>query len=479
MIANTHSNNISHLLEVNNYPEVERILELPSSGSGRIYFRISFKDKNNDNIIAAFNPEVNENIAQYSFTIHFIEKGLKVPKIFAKDETYRYLLMEDLGTTSMLEAIANMNWEDKSNIYKKVLHELIRFQFDGFEGLDLDVAWPVSRFERQNILWDLNYFKYYFIKTHNISFNESKLEKDFQNLSNVLLNSESDFFLYRDFQARNIMIKDGEPWFIDFQGGRQGPLQYDLVSLLYQAKANLSEDFRNEMSHYYLKLLEEKSYEHIENFKTNYNAFIWFRMMQVMGAYGYRGILQRKAHFLQSIPFMINNIKVLLKEKSLGEEFSELNSVFNQICQIKDYQTEDLENNKLTIAVNSFSYKKGGYPTDISGNGGGFAFDCRSLPNPGRYKELQDFTGRDKLVINFMKQTNESTDFINQAYKLIQQNIDNYLDRNFKDLQVNFGCTGGKHRSVYCAENIANMIDDEYGDKVNVKLVHQQIEKGI
>lgn len=479
MIPETHTNNISHLLKVNNYPEVERILELPSSGSGRIYFRISFKGNKAENIIAAFNPEVNENIAQYSFTIHFNEKGLNVPKILAKDETYRYFLMEDLGNTSMLDTIANISWEDKINLYKKVLNELIRFQFDGIEGLDLDVAWPVSNFEKQNILWDLNYFKYYFIKTHDISFNESKLETDFQTFSKTLLDSKSEFFLYRDFQARNIMIMDGEPWFIDFQGGRKGPLQYDLVSLLYQAKANLGEDFRNELFNYYVQLLEGKSYEHIENFKQNYNAFIWFRMMQVMGAYGYRGILQRKAHFLQSIPFMINNIKVLLQEKALGNEFPELNSVFTQICNLKDYQTNGLETNKLTITVNSFSYKKGGYPTDISGNGGGFAFDCRSLPNPGRYKELQDFTGKDKLVINFMKQSSVSTDFINQAYKLVQQNIDNYLDRGFKNLQINFGCTGGKHRSVYCAENMANIIEDEYGDKVNIKLVHQQIEKGI
>ena len=479
MIPDTHTYNISQLLKVNNYPEVERILELPSSGSGRIYFRISFKSKNAENIIASFNPEVNENIAQYSFTIHFIEIGLKVPKIFAKDESYQYFLMEDLGNTSMLDAITNMNWEEKINLYKQVLNELIRFQFDGIKGLDLDVAWPVSKFEKQNVLWDLNYFKYYFIKTHNISFHESSLETDFHMLSNVLLDTESEFFLYRDFQARNIMIKDGETWFIDFQGGRQGPLQYDLVSLLYQAKANLSEEFRNELFNYYVQLLEAKSYENIESFKQNYNAFIWFRMMQVMGAYGYRGILQRKAHFLQSIPFMINNIKVLLQEKALGNKYPELNSVFNQICNLKDYQTDGLEANKLTIVVNSFSYKKGGYPTDISGNGGGFAFDCRSLPNPGRYKELQDFTGKDKLVINFMKQSSVGTDFINQAYKLVQQNIDNYLDRGFKNLQVNFGCTGGKHRSVYCAENIANMIEDEYGEKVNVKLVHQQIEKGI
>jgi len=479
VISDTHAYNISQLLDNNNYTEVDRILELPSSGSGRIYFRISFKDKSKENIIAAYNPETSENIAQYSFTIHFLENGLRVPRIFAKDDSYKYFLLEDLGNTSMLDAIANMNWEEKLKLYKSVLNELIKFQFEGIKGLDLDVAWPVSKFERQNILWDLNYFKYYFVKTHDSSFNEASLESDFQKFSKTLLSTKSEFFLYRDFQARNIMLKENEPWFIDFQGGRQGPLQYDLVSLLYQAKANLSEDFRDLLFNYYISLLQSRSYENIDDFKSNYSNFIWFRIMQVMGAYGYRGILQRKAHFLQSIPYVINIIKVLLNEKNLGPEFPELNSVFSQICELKDYCGISVNDDKLVVSVNSFSYKKGGYPNDISGNGGGFAFDCRSLPNPGRYKELQDYTGRDKVVIDFMKKNSVSKDFINQSYKLIQPSVDNYLERNFKNLQINFGCTGGKHRSVYCAENIASMLEDEYGEKIVVKLLHQQIEKGI
>jgi aminoglycoside/choline kinase family phosphotransferase len=475
----THIENINQILAKNNYPKVEQIIELPSAGSARIYFRVIFQNTGHKPVMASFNPEVNENIAQYSFTMHFLRKGLNVPEIYAKDESYRYFLLEDLGDQSMLDTIGSMELDEKRELYQKVLIQLLRFQTLGIKGLDLDVAWPVKKFGQNNILWDLNYFKYYFIKTHSISFDELKLETDFRNLSKLLLKANSDFFLYRDFQARNIMIRNGEPWFIDFQGGRQGPLMYDVVSLLYQAKANLKEDFRDELSDFYLEELKKQSAASAHDFKKHYHWFIWFRIMQVMGAYGYRGKLQAKAHFLQSIPYVIKNVKILMNKKPMGDEFPELKSIFTQICELKEYELKAVDLRKLQIHVNSFSYKKGGYPEDISGNGGGFTFDCRALPNPGRYKNLKDYTGKDKAVIEFLNKKTEIKLFIDQAFAMIKQSIDNYLSRGFSNLQINFGCTGGKHRSVYSAENISRLIIDDYGEKVIVNLHHQQLEKGI
>ncbi len=463
----------------NNYPEVEQIVELPSAGSARLYFRVFFENSGHKPVLASFNPEVNENIAQYSFSMHFLKKGLKVPEIYAKDESYRYFLLQDLGDQTMLDAVASMETGEKRKLYRKVLKQLLRFQTQGIEGLDLDVAWPVKKFGPDNILWDLNYFKYYFIKTHDVFFDELKLETDFRNLSKLLLNANPGFFIYRDFQARNIMIHNGEPWCIDFQGGRKGPLMYDVASLLYQAKANLSEDFRDELSDFYLCELEKQSAGLAKDFKQHYHWFIWFRIMQVMGAYGYRGKLQAKAHFLQSIPNVIKNIKILLEQKPLGDEFAELKSVFMQICDLKEYEINTPDGKKLQVSINSFAYKKGGYPLDMSGNGGGFAFDCRALPNPGRYKNLKDFTGTDRVVIDFLNEKAETKLFINQAFAMIKQSIDNYLDRGFNNLQINFGCTGGKHRSVYSAEKIAGIIIVNYGESVVVNLRHQQLEKGI
>ncbi|NOY50697.1 MAG: phosphotransferase [Chlorobi bacterium] len=475
----THIENINQILAKNNYPKVEEIVELPSAGSARLYFRVFFEYYGHKPVLAAFNPEVNENIAQYSFSMHFLKKGLNVPEIYAKDESYRYFLLQDLGDQTMLDAAASMKTGEKRKLYQKVLKQLLRFQTQGIKGLDLDVAWPVKKFGPDNILWDLNYFKYYFIKTHTIYFDELKLETDFRNLSKLLLAAKPGFFLYRDFQARNIMIHNGEPWFIDFQGGRQGPLVYDVVSLLYQAKANLMEGFRDELSDFYLDELKKQSTNLAEDFKEHYHWFIWFRIMQVMGAYGYRGKLQAKAHFLQSIPYVIKNIKILLEQKPLGDGFAELKSVFMQICDLKEYELITTIREKLQVNINSFSYKKGGYPIDISGNGGGFAFDCRALPNPGRYKNLKDFTGRDKMVIDFLNEKPETKLFVNQAYTMVKQSIDNYLDRGFNNLQINFGCTGGKHRSVYCAEKIAGLIIGKYSERVIVSLRHQQLEKGI
>lgn len=474
-----HLENITELLKKNNFTLIDQIKELPSSGSNRIYYRVYFKDETQDSILASFNSDVSENIAHFSFTMHFRNKGLNVPEIYAKDSSYRYFLIQDLGNDNMLDKLKTLKEDQKLDIYKKVIDHLIKFQTKGIVGLDLDAAYPVKEFGLENIMWDLNYFKYYFIKPHNISFNELLLENDFVTFADFLLEAKSEFFLYRDFQARNIMLVDGEPWFIDFQGGRKGPLQYDLVSLLYQAKANLGNQLRDELLEYYLEVLSKTSTEDTADFRKYNNAFVYFRTMQVMGAYGFRGKLERKGHFLQSIPFVIRNLKELIEKHPLKIAIPELQSVFKQISKINDYDQRLTETNKLLISINSFSYKKAGIPIDTSGNGGGFIFDCRSLPNPGRYKELKDFTGLQKPVIDFLKEKKEMDNFLANCFNLSKDSITNYLERGFGNLQINFGCTGGKHRSVYSAEWMSRKLKDCFKDKISIDLRHLQIEKGI
>ena len=470
-----HIENISKLLKKSNFPSTKDIKELPSSGSDRLYYRITFSAENNRSILAAFNPEINENIAWYSFSVHFKIKGMKVPEIYAKDDSYQYFLLQDLGDQTLFRLLGDISENEKSKYYQQAIKELIKFQIEGIKGLDLDVAYPVKVFDRRSILWDLNYFKYYFIKTNKIKFDESHLEDEFAAYANLLLKPEQDFFLYRDFQSRNIMIQDNELWFIDFQGGRKGPLQYDLVSLLFQAKANLSSDFREEMLTYYLEVLEKSVPGKSDEFKKYYIYFVYFRLMQVFGAYGFRGIIQRKGHFLQSIPYAIEILNSLSNSDTLPNEFKCLKQVFDQIIDLKNLFPGTKITNKLTVHIRSFSYLKSGYPTDYSDNGGGFVFDCRALPNPGRIAELRNYNGLQLPIIKYLEEKTEVTDFLNHTFNLVDRNIANYLERGFEYLAVNFGCTGGKHRSVYSAEQLKKHLL-KYGNQINIKIKHLEID---
>ena len=466
-----HQDHIKSLLKKNNFPEAKGIVELPSSGSNRKYFRVSFNQQ--ESILAAFNPDVRENIAWNSFTIHFREKELPVPEIFARDNSYRYFLLEDLGNTSLFHLVNKGIDDEVIKLYKHTLDVLLRFQVEGIDGLDLDVAFPVKAFDRKSILWDLNYFKYYFIKIHNLTFDEQKLEEDFQHFSDILLKADSSYFMYRDFQARNVMIKNGTPWFIDFQGGRQGPLQYDLVSMLYQAKAKLPAELKEELLNYYLSRLQKTLPEKTEELKIFFPFFVYFRLMQVLGAYGFRGLIQRKGHFLTSIPYAIENLRNLLSTYPQIESYPELTRVFKQVIDLEPYKTQIQESKKLTVTINSFSFKKTSYPLDTSENGGGFVFDCRFLPNPGRIADLRDFNGTQQPVIKYLENSEENSQFLNNTFEVVSMAVENYLERGFSNLQVNFGCTGGKHRSVYSAERLSEYLK-KYKDKIVVKKYHLQ-----
>jgi aminoglycoside/choline kinase family phosphotransferase len=464
-------NAIENLLSENAFPKAASVRALPTSGSDRQYFRVDFEDGSSGSILAVYNPDVQENIAWNSFSSHFRSLGFHVPEILARDESYRYFLLQDLGNTSLFYHVSQGINEEVIDYYKSTLQDLIRFQVEGIKGLDLDVAYPATAFDRRSVMWDLNYFKYYFVKPNGIIFNEARLEDDFEVFAAHLLAAEAEYFMYRDFQSRNIMIHNNALWYIDFQGGRKGPLQYDLVSLLFQARANLSPELRSELKSYYLNELEKVLPDTTTTFNKHYPAFILFRLMQVLGAYGFRGQLQRKTHFLQSIKLAVESLSEQLVLAPLNLKLPELTHVFNQIIDKHPTKHISVNTQKLTLHINSFSFIQSGIPDDPTQNGGGFVFDCRALPNPGRIKELRDYNGLQEPVIKYLDGKKELNEFLENIYGIIDQSVDNYLERGFKNLQINFGCTGGKHRSVYCAEMLAKQLK-EHHQNIDIRVNH-------
>jgi aminoglycoside/choline kinase family phosphotransferase len=462
------------LLAQHNLGNLLGMKALPASGSNREYFRLTVEKQGEErNYMGVFHPENGENKAYYFFTEHFIEKGLNVPPIFAYTDDYRFFIIKDLGNETLLTLLEKKKLAgsdaDLVTLYKPVIDDLLNFQLEGIQGLNLEHAFPVATFSEQSVKWDLNYFKYYFIKSHNLDFDEQKLEDDFDAFTQSIMAAEMNFFNYRDFQARNIMRFEDKWWYIDFQGGRKGPLAYDLVSLLFQAKANLSENVRSHLLDYYLMRLDEKMPGKSVDVKKHFANYVYFRLMQVMGAYGFRGLFQRKPHFIQSIPLVISSLAGQMKLRPLSDNFTELKKVFNQIVDLKSqYESPKIEESVLTVTINSFSYKKSGIPLDYTDNGGGFVFDCRALPNPGRIRELMNFNGTETPIIDFLEKEKEVHRFRENVFHLVDQSVDNYKERNFNHLQVNFGCTGGKHRSVFMAEALAKHLGKRVGVKVEI-----------
>jgi len=452
--------------------EADHLESFPKSGSNRQYFRLS---GNNKTAIGVIGENNEENIAFINFTKHFRKQDLKVPAIFSEDLEEGIYLLEDLGDRSLFSLLKN--WEKKvpteiEDLYKRSLQELIKFQILGHEDLDYSVCFPCSEFDEQSIQWDLNYFKYYYLKPAGIDFNEQKLEDDFQTLIKYLLEADSDYFMFRDFQSRNIQVIENEPWFIDYQGGRKGPLQYDIASLLFQAKANLPYPFREQMLNFYIK--EAKQYINVdeEKFREFYYGFVLIRTLQVMGAYGYRGFFEQKPHFIESAKFAIQNLDWLLNYTELPIDMPELYACLKKL--IKE-NIKKPHPDFLTVEINSFSYKKTGIPKDTSGHGGGFVFDCRSLPNPGRHINYKVKTGLDKEVIDYFKDKMEMGTFVSQTVAIADQAVSNYLDRKFDHLMFSFGCTGGQHRSVYTAQKLFDYLRNKYQIRVSINHREQNI----
>ena len=326
-------------------------------------------------------------------------------------------------------------------------------------------------FGERLITWDLNYFKYDFLKPAGVVFNEDKLEDDFAKIkSRLLLTPEALWgFMYRDFQSRNLMIKDDKLWLIDYQGGRKGPIVYDIISFLWQAKAPFTFEEREALCSYYCEKISERRGIKVKEITKEIEPFALFRTLQVFGAYGFRGLIERKPHFIESLPGAQRNLKFLL-EKGAIDPYPELKKISEKSVEIRFREEPDRE--ELTLKVFSFSYKKG-YPEDRSGNGGGFMFDCRGMHNPGRYEEYKSLTGKDEPVIRFLEERGETGQFIERAWEIVKPSIERYIERGFTSLQVGFGCTGGQHRSVYCAEKFAKKAREVF-PKIVVELIHRE-----
>lgn len=445
---------------------------LPESGSYRKYYRLFGATKQ---CIAVFNEDKKENHAFIEFSKHFYAKNLPVPKILAEDTSNFIYLQSDLGDISLYEHLEKerkgIDFPDSLfNLYKKVLDNLLRFQIIGAEGFDYSICYPRAAFDKQSMMWDLNYFKYYFLKLAKIPFYEQELEDDFQRFTDFLLQADTNYFLYRDFQSRNIMVKDSEPYFIDYQGGRKGALAYDLASLLYDSKADIPQEIRNELRLYYINQLSEYQIDK-HNFEHYYFGYVLIRIFQAMGAYGFRGFYEKKTHFLQSIPYAIQDLEYLIENIDLPVHLPELWKVMRALTQSEELMKFKNPDKKLTVSIFSFSYKKG-LPSDDMGNGGGFVFDCRGIHNPGRYEQYFNLTGRDREVIDFFEKNKEMDAFLENVFSLVEKSVEKYQKRNFSSLMVSFGCTGGQHRSVYAAERLSTHLKQKYD--VEVILNHRE-----
>jgi aminoglycoside/choline kinase family phosphotransferase len=420
-----------------------------------------------------------ENIAFLEFTKHFRRHGLPVPQIYGEALKEGAYLEEDLGDTTLFEFLSANRagtaiGPEAIDAYKKVVAALPRFQVEAGRDLNYKVCYPRASFDRQSIAWDLNYFKYYFLRLSGVPFNEQALEHDFARLTKFLLTAHHDYFLYRDFQSRNIMLRSGEPFFLDYQGGRKGALQYDIASLLYDGKADLPPELRQELLDYYLDCLSSYTDVNREAFMEHYYAYVYVRILQALGAYGFRGFYERKAHFLQSVPYALKNLRWLAHHVKLPIALPALMESFEAMLRSEKLLGLASSANNLTVRIFSFSFHRE-KPVDESGNGGGFVFDGRSLPNPGREERFKQLTGRDEPVIDYLERQSSVHQYLSSVLSLVDSSVSAYRRRGFKDLMVSFGCTGGQHRSVYLAEQLAKHLQGVSG--VDVVLRHIELEK--
>ncbi len=464
-----------------------RALQGELGGSGRRIVRLAAGDLRAIGILYGVREE---NVAFLTFSRHFRRHGLPVPEIYEDDLDQGAYLEEDLGDTTLFEFLTqNRSGNEIApaviDAYRKTLAVLPRFQIEASRDLNYKVCYPRASFDRQSIAWDLNYFKYYFLRLAEIPFNEQALERDFAQLTKFLLTADHDYFLYRDFQSRNVMLRGGHPFFVDYQGGRKGALQYDVASLLYDAKADLPPELRQQLLDYYLDRTSELISLDREVFMRHYYAYVYVRVMQALGAYGFRGFYERKAHFLQSVPFALKNVRWLLHNVELPIELPTLLDAFEKMLgsqRLRSLSPEAEARNAtaatsepLVVRIFSFSFHRGGIPKDETGNGGGFVFDGRSVPNPGREERFKILTGKDAAVIEYLNQQPSAHEFFAHASAMVDAAVGNYRGRGFNNLMISFGCTGGQHRSVYFAERLAKHLSHRHDTRVIVR--HLELEK--
>lgn len=447
---------------------------LPQSGSERRYFRLH---GNSSSVIGTYGANIPENNAFIYFSRHFKKINLAVPEIFAISDDCAFYLQEDFGEVSLLNHLEEKKFSvEVYELFKNSLTELARLQIKGDEGLDYNKCLTNKEFGKQAIMADLLYFKYYFLDALRKPYDKQKLIDDFEALSNYLTHTEYKFFMFRDFQSRNIMItKDGSPHFIDYQGGMKGAPQYDVASMLWQARANLPEEWKHNLLEDYMDSFENFTGSPVDRtvFRSQYNGYVLIRLLQVLGAYGFRGLFERKAQFLTSIPLALKNLKEFFNSQSVGIAVPEFKKVLD-ICVADEViqqftPTQATVDTPLVVKVCSFSFRKE-MPKDESGNGGGFVFDCRGILNPGRIDSMKTQTGRDKEVKDFLEQQTKMPEFLNSVFDIVDTTVEEYIKRGFESLMVSFGCTGGQHRSVYAADAMARHLKNKF--KVKLELRH-------
>ncbi|KAA3660948.1 MAG: phosphotransferase enzyme family protein [Calditrichaeota bacterium] len=459
--------------------KISHIAQMSAHGSDRKYFRIY--GENGESVIGVQNDDKRENTAFLTFSKQFREHNIPVPQIYAEDTAKGIYLEEDLGDTTLFDYLTEIRRggdfpEKLVRIYENVIEKLPDLQITAGRKLNFDVCYPRPSFDKQSMMWDLNYFKYYFLKLAKIPFDEQYLENDFHKFTDFLLSAERDFFLFRDFQSRNIMLLNDEPYFIDYQGGRRGALQYDVASLLFDAKADIPQEIRDHLLNHYLASLRKIYDFKEEKFMQFYYGYVFIRIMQALGAYGFRGFYERKEHFLKSVPFAIRNLERLLQTAKLPVELPALTEAWWKLVRSSFLRTLGNAKLKLRLRIQSFSFKRG-IPVDETGHGGGFVFDCRALPNPGRYEQYKNLTGNDKPVIDFLKSEFVVDQFLLNITRLIDNSIQNYRERNFTDLMISFGCTGGQHRSVYCANTLAKILEKKFDIDISVRHREQEMKE--
>jgi aminoglycoside/choline kinase family phosphotransferase len=468
---------LKNLFEQHFHSPVTRVEALQGQlgGSGRRIIRLSGEQVS---AIGILYDGREENVAFLEFSRHFRRHGLPVPEIFAEDLSRGAYLEEDLGDTTLFEFLSKHRVDasiapEVVEAYRQVVAVLPRFQIEAGRDLNYHVCYPRASFDRQSIAWDLNYFKYYFLRLAGIPFNEQVLEDDFSRLTKFLLGADRHYFLYRDFQSRNVLWRDGRPWFVDYQGGRRGALQYDIASLLYDGKADLPPELRQQLLDHYLATLGGFIKLEREAFMHYYYAYVYVRIMQALGAYGFRGFYERKVHFLQSVPYALKSLRWLAHNVQLPIPLPALQAAFQSMLGAEQLQGLAPGGDHLTVRIFSFSFHHS-LPADGSGNGGGFVFDARSLPNPGREERFKPLTGKDAPVVDYLHQQESVRRFLSSVTALVDSSVSNYQGRGFRNLMVSFGCTGGQHRSVYLAEQLAEHLRGRDGVEVVVR--HLELE---
>lgn len=473
------TDSISSLFSSFHSGSIDRIERLPQSGGDRVYFRIL---AGKESYIATYNDNIAENETFFYFTEVFRSVQAPVPKILAISDDKAVYIQEDLGDQTLLDVLDREGLtENLLSLYKKTLAALAALQIKSDAILDYSRCITSREFGKQAIFNDLLYFKYYFLDTLKIPYDKEKLIADFEALSNYLSHTHLKYFMFRDFQARNVMVRGNDVFFIDYQGGMKGGIQYDLASILWQARANLTDEWKESLLTYYMNCVDDLLDRPIDRilFLGQYNGYVLIRLLQVLGAYGFRGLFERKAHFLTSIPLALRNLGWFITNRRSGVSLPEFERLLERITQediISRFETRKADaNTPLVVSIKSFSYKKTGYPTDAAENGGGFVFDCRGILNPGRIEKYKTLTGRDPEVKEYLDRETRMNEFLMHVFNTVDITVENYLDRGFSDLAVSFGCTGGQHRSVFAADALARHLRNKFGVATEVHHIEQHI----